>query len=275
MGRSAHRVRRTGWRFAAAGLVAAAATVAPSEAGSAATVSDSATVTVTLDSPGTVTLDGFDPARGRLTGVALSLRADVLVQVCIENTGPAPAPIGAGTATASLTAEFPGGANRTVADVAATVAAADVAASNGTADCAGGFDAATGRFVAAVTAADATYTQQTDQTTNTATLTTATALAPFNRAGTITVAYTPQNDTELALPAAWGILSVARGELRATITYTYTPASSGGGGSNLPFTGSTGGRIATLAVVTVLAGIGAVLIAKRRRTNRTTPPATH
>jgi hypothetical protein len=273
MGRSARRAQHTGWRFAAAGVVVFAATVAPVRVVSAATVSDSANVTVTLDTPGTVTVDGFDPARGRLTGVALSLRADVLVQVCIENTGQAPAPVGAGTATASLTAEFPGGANRTVADVDATVAAANLAASNGSADCAGGYNAATGRFPAAVTAGDATYVQATDRTTNTATLTTSTAMAPFNRAGTVMVTYTPQSNTELALPAAWDNLSVAQGALAVRVTYTYTPASGGGGGSNLPFTGSTGGRIATLAVIIVLVGITAVLISKQRRTNRIPPPA--
>ena len=200
----------------------------------------------------------------------------MLVQVCIENTGQAPAPIGAGTATASLTAEFPDGANRTVADVDATVAATNLAASNGTADCAGGYNATTGRFPAAVAAGDTTYAQATDQTTNTSTLTTTAAMAPFNRAGTVTVAYTPASDTELAVPAAWDNLSVAQGQLEARVTYTYTPAATTatGGGGSLPFTGSTGGRIAILAVITVLAGITAVLIAKHRR-HRHTPPATH
>ena len=68
--------------------------------------------------------------------------------------------MGAGTATASLTAEFPGGANRTVGAVDAAVAAGNLAASNGTADCAGAFDVATGRFPAAVTAGDAAYVQR-------------------------------------------------------------------------------------------------------------------
>ena len=165
--------------------------------------------------------------------------------MCIENTGTAAAPVGAGTATASLTAEFPAGTNRTIADVETAITPTDLTPSNGTADCTAGFDATTGRFPTAVTATDAAYSQAADQTTGTTTLTTTTAITPFNRAGAVTVAYTPQSDTELAYPAEWNNLAVAQGQLRATVTYTYTPTS--GGGSSLPFTGSTGGRIATLA----------------------------
>ena len=212
-GRAAHGGRYAGWRFLAGGLAALAATLIPAGVASAATVSDSASVTVSLDSPGTVTLDGFDPARGRLTSVAVSLRADVVVQVCIENTATTPAAMGAGTATASLTAEFPGGANRTVGAVDAAVAAGNLAASNGTADCAGAFDAVTGRFPAAVTVGDAAYVERAGQAVTGTVLTSSEAMAPFMRAGTVTVTYTAQSDTELALPPAWDNTSVAQGQL--------------------------------------------------------------
>lgn len=270
--RTGKRVHTSRRRLVALMLVTATVSAAPSTMVSAATVSDSADATVTLDTPGSVTVDGFDPARGRLTAVALSLRVDVLVQVCIENTGAAAAPVGAGTATASLTAEFPAGTNRTTADVDTAITPSDLAASNGTADCAAGYETTAGRFPTAVTATDAAYSQGTDQTISTTTLTTTAAMTPFNRTGAVTVAYTPLSDTELAYPAEWNNLSVAQGQLRATVTYTYTPTS--GGGGSLPFTGSTGGRIAALAISALLAGTIAVLIARHRRTTRTTPPAT-
>jgi len=56
------RLRR---RVVAAPTVALVAVIAPSGVGSAATVADSAGTTVTLDSPGAVTLDAFDPGWAR------------------------------------------------------------------------------------------------------------------------------------------------------------------------------------------------------------------
>ena len=90
----------------AAAAIAVVAMVVPSGVGSAATVSDTASATVTLDSPGAVTLDAFDPGLGTLTGVEVSLSVDVLVQVCVENTGAEGGSFAAGSKTA--VAEAPG-----------------------------------------------------------------------------------------------------------------------------------------------------------------------
>jgi hypothetical protein len=103
--------------------VAVGTVLVPSGVGSAATASDSANVTVSLDSPGAVTLDQFDQALGTLTSVDVSLSVDVLVQVCIENTGAAAGSVAAGSATGSLSAAFPGGAGATSATADASAGA--------------------------------------------------------------------------------------------------------------------------------------------------------
>jgi LPXTG-motif cell wall-anchored protein len=270
MSRSPPQLHRTGGRVAAAGCLTLIVLLAPSGVGSAATVSDTSSATVTLDSPGTVTLDGFDPDLGTLTAVQVTLRADLLVQVCIENTGPSEASMAAGTATATLDATFPGGANRTVATVDAATGSVQLDPSNGTADCAAGYDDATGRFPDQVTAADTVFFERADLTTRTATLTGSTALAPFIGDGTIAVTFAPASDTELVLPAEWDNLAVAQGQLQALVTYTYTPATDLG--PQLPGTGSNSNRIVTIAVITLLVGLTAVLAAKRWRPRRT-PPA--
>jgi hypothetical protein len=131
----------------AAGFVVAVGALVPSGVGSAATVSDSASATITLDSPGSVTVDAFDPELGTLTGVDVSLSLAVLVQACVENTGAEAGALAGGSASASLAGEFPGGAAASTASAAASAGSSQLAASNGSADCAAGFDAAAGRFV--------------------------------------------------------------------------------------------------------------------------------
>jgi hypothetical protein len=274
IGGSAHWVDHTRRRLLAAGAIAVAAAIIPFRIASAATLSDTASAIVTLDAPGTVTVDAFDPAQGTLTSVQVSLRVDVLVQVCIENTGETTASMAGGSATASLEAEFPGGTNPTVATVDASVDPVSLPASNGTADCADGLDDATDSFPAPVTAADTTYFEQADQSTGTSTITDTTAMAPFIGTGTVAVAYTPASDTELVLPADWDNISVAVGQVSATVTYTYTPAGAG----PLPPTDVIGNQIAavapiaSVAIIAVLVGVVALVAADRWRRRRTPPP---
>jgi LPXTG-motif cell wall-anchored protein len=267
-GRSTHPVHPR--RIAAAALTALAATALPSGVGSAATVGDTASADITLDAPGTLTLDAFDPALGTLTAVQMSLRVDVEVQACIENTSATAGSMAGGTATGSLDATFPGGANATVATVEASLDPVQLAASNGTSDCAAGFDDATGRFPDQVTATDTVFFEDDDLTLRAATLTGPSAVAPFIGTGTIAVTFTPNSDTELVLPAEWDNLAAAQGALQATITYTYTPAADLG--PQLPGTGSNSNRIVTIATIAVLIGITAILAARRWRP-RHTPPA--
>ena len=122
-----------------------------------------------------------------------------------------------GTASGTLDAAFPGGAARAVATAQATGAAATLAASNGLANCTAGYDPALGRFPAPVSAGDVTFFQQSNQATNTATLTTSVQLAAFIGTGTVAVSYTAQNDTELVLPAQWQNTAVAQGQLQASV----------------------------------------------------------
>ena len=213
----------------AAGWVAFIAVFVPSGVGSAATVGDSASATVTLDSPGSVTLDAFDPALGTLTSVEVSLIVDVLVQVCVENWDGAAGSL-AGSISGSLAAEFPGGAGAAAAAADEPVPATPLGASNGAADCANGYDAATGRFPAAVSAADTVFFQDANQATGGA-LTDASTMAPFVGTGTVTGVFTPTSDTDLDPPADFESLAVAQGQLQASVTYTYTP---GGPGDHRP-----------------------------------------
>lgn len=261
MGCEARRRRVIVLRALGAGAVIAVAVPAGSAA--AATLTDTASATVTLDAPSTLLLDQFNPSLGTLTGVQVSITATAFVQVCIENTSAEAGATAGGSATGTLDAAFPGGAARAVATVEATGAAATLTASNGTANCTVGFDAAAGRFAAAVSAADVTFFQQSNQATNSATLTASTQLSPFIGTGTVAVSYTAQNDTELVLPADWQNTAVAQGQLQATVTYTYTVP-----GGQLPGTGSDSSRTVTIAGTTVVAGIAAVLIAQRWRTRR-------
>ena len=263
MGRVAHPGRRIASRAVAAVAVALFTVAIPAGTTSAATLTDTASATVTLDAPGTLQLDQFDPALGTLTGVQVSITATALVQVCIENTSAQAGATAGGTATGTLDAAFPGGAARTVATAQATGAAATLTASNGTANCTAGFDAATARFAAPVSAGDVTFFQQSNQATNSATLNASGQLSPFIGTGTVAVSYTAQNDTELVLPAEWQNTAVAQGQLQASVTYTYTVP-----GAGIPPTGSDSDRTVTIAGVAVLAGVAAVLIAKRRRSAR-------
>ena len=264
-----------GLRLFGAASIAVVASLVPAGVGSAATVGDSASVTVTLDGPGTLTLDAFDPALGTLTSVEVLLRANVLVQVCIENTNPAAGSATQGVVHGSLVAEFPGG----VSPVAGSGGAADggqPAPSNGSADCAAGYDAALGHFPGEVTAADTVFWEGRDELTNGATLTDSGAMAPFVGPGTVEVAFTGGNDSDLELPDDWDSVVVAQGQLLAEVTYTYTPG--GGGtpsptvsppGTPLPVTGSSSNEIVGVAGLAVLLGLAAVLAARRRRVEHT------
>jgi hypothetical protein len=246
----------------AVGLVTVAI---PAGAASAATIADTASATVTLDAPGSLQLDQFDPALGTLTSVQVSITATALVQVCIENASAQAGATAGGTSTGTLDAGFPGGAARAVATAQATGAAATLTASNGTANCTTGFDAAAGRFPAAVSAGDVTFFQQSNQATNSATLSAPSQLSPFIGTGTVAVSYTASNDTELVLPAEWQNTAVAQGQLQATVTYTYTVP-----GPGIPPTGSDSDRTLEIAAITVAAGVAAVGIAWRRRSARLT-----
>ena len=170
IGRSTQRGRRTAPRLLAAATVISVVGALPAGVASAATLVDTASATVTLDAPGTLALDQFNPALGTLTSVQVSITATALVQVCIENTSAQAGATAGGTASGTLDAAFPGGAARTVATAQATGAAATLTASNGTANCTAGFDTATARFAAPVSAADVTFFQQSNQATNSATL---------------------------------------------------------------------------------------------------------
>jgi LPXTG-motif cell wall-anchored protein len=232
----------------------------PAGAASAATLADTASATITLDAPGTLQLDQFDPALGTLTGVQVSITATALVQVCIENTSVQASATAGGTATGTLDAAFPGGAARAVATAQATGALATLTASNGTANCNAGLDTAMGRFAAPVSSSDVTFFQQSNQATNSATLIASAQLSPFIGTGTVAVSYTAQNGTDLVLPAEWQNAAVAQGQLQATVTYTYTVP-----GGQIPRTGSDNDRTVAIAGLIVLAGVAAVLIANRRR----------
>ena len=261
-------------RLLAAGVIALAATFIPTRIASAATVDDTASAIVTLDVPGTVTLDAFDPTRGTLTSVQVSLTVDVLVQACVENAGQTEGSTAGGTATASLAAQFPGGAAATTATVGASVDPVSLPASDGTTDCAEGFDDATGSFPDDVTAGDAAYFEGADQATGAATITDTTAMAPFVGTGTVAVAYTPTSDTELVLPAEWDNLAVAQGQITASVTYTFTPA----GGATPPPTDVIGqlAEVATantIPIVIVLVGLGGLLAAYGWRSRHAAPPS--
>ena len=247
----------------ATGAVALIAIAIPAGTAAAATSVDTASATVTLDAPGSLQLDQFNPSLGTLTSVQVSITATALVQVCIENTSAQSGATAGGTTSGTLDAAFPGGAARTVATAQATGAAATLTASNGTANCTAGFDTATGRFAAPVSAADVTFFQQSNPASNSATLTTSGQLAPFIGTGTVAVSYMATNNTDLVLPAEWQNTAVAQGQLQATVTYTYSVP-----GTTIPRTGGDSSRTVTIAFGVVLVGVAAVLIARRRRTTR-------
>ncbi|HUG00215.1 MAG TPA: choice-of-anchor E domain-containing protein, partial [Ilumatobacter sp.] len=263
IGRSMQRWHRAGLQTLLAASVVAGVAALPSGVGSAATVSDSASTTVTLDAPGTLPLDQFNPALGTLMSVQLSVTADALVQVCIENTSAQSAATAGSAASGTLDASFPGSSARAVATAQANGAAATLTASNGTDNCAGGFDTAAGRFPAPVSAGDVTYFEHSIQATNSATLSDSAQLAPFIGTGTVAVSYTTQNDTELVVPAEWQNTAVARGQLQASVTYTYVEP-----GGDIPATGNSSYRTATIAIIAVLVGVAALLLAKRRRVQK-------
>ena len=79
------------------------------------------------------------------------------------------------------------------------------------------------------------------------------------------VAYTPQSDTALTLPTDWGNVSVAQGQLQASVAYEYTEAAAGG--PELPATGLLNNPLAIVAIVIVLLGITALVVAQNRRRN--------
>jgi hypothetical protein len=248
----------------------------------AATIDHQVALDVTLDTPGTSTFDAFDPALGTLTQVSVTITVDVLVQACIEN---GQADLGApatGTATGSLAVEVPTGANTTTATATATLPGTNLEPANGTDDCAAGFADDTSTFPVPVTASDVGYAEDTGAATNTQTLT-GSAVQAFVGTGTVTVAHTPDSDTELAVPPEWDAVSVAVGGYQVDVTYTYTPApapapapraptaGSGSGSGSLSSTGTLADRAVLAAAVLIVAGATAVVISRRRRGQQPTP----
>ena len=273
---------RAGWRTGAAASIAFVATLVPSGVGSAATVGDTASATVTLDGAGSLPLDAFDPALGTLTGVEVSLSVDVLVQVCVENTSAAAGSLAAGSVAGSLAAEFPGGAGAATASANAAAGATQLAASNGTADCANGYDGASGRFPGGVTAGDTVFAEGADQATSSCDADRQRGDGAVHRRRHGGVAFTPASDSDLDVPSMWDSVVVGQGQLQASVTYTYTPggrvAVAARGrrrrGRRCPSPARRATRSRSIAVVAVLAGStscwprGAGGRARRRGTSR-------
>jgi LPXTG-motif cell wall-anchored protein len=172
--------------------------------------------------------------------------------------------------TGSLTVQVPTGANPTTASADAGLPTSSLPASDGTDDCNTGFDATAGQFTAPVTAPDTAYVERTGTAANTYTLTSQSAVAPFVGTGNVTIAYTPQSDSQLAVPPEWDAVSVAVGSLQVEVTDTcHTGAGTrdrrtGG----LSGTGATIDRLLVAAAAPLLVGGGAVFITRRRRSNR-------
>ena len=257
------------------------ATLIPSGTGSAATVSDTDSATVTLDSPGSLTVDAFDPALGTLTSVEVSLSVEALVQVCVENTGAAAGSLAAGASRGVSPPSSPAVPVRRP-PLPTLRRVPQLAPSNGAADCANGYDGAAGRFPGGVTAADTVFAQGSDQSTGAATLTDSAAMAPFIGTGTVAVTFTPASDTDLDVPSQWDSVVVGQGQLQASVTYTYTPGTGGGAGGGggggggtpttaappgtaLPVTGTSSYPVAVIAAVAVVAGLGVLVAARRWR----------
>ena len=158
--------------------------------------------------------------------------------------------------------------NPTLATAEASVDPVSVGPSDGTADCDAEFDADAGRFPQVVEADDVTYFQDSGEASNVATLTAESDMAPYVGTGTVSVAYTPGSDTELALPAQWDTVAVAQGQVVADVAYTYTPGAAPGPG--LAFTGANTIPIVITALVALLLGSAALLVAKRLRGRHTT-----
>jgi hypothetical protein len=259
-----HPVRRLTRQILFAGFVAVAFLV-PVDPAWAANSQHSANATVTLDSPGSVKVDAFDPALGSLTAVELSQQVDVLVQACIENRASAPASAD-GSATAVLDASFPGDLAAADATALAKITSTRLAASNGSADCVNGFDRSAGRFTSDVRAGDTTFVQKQEHASASARITDPTELARFIGAGTVDISYTSSNDTKLAFPENWDNVSVAQGHIAAEVTYIYTP-SSGPGNGGLPPTGTSIGLATVIAGLAAVAlGVALLIIARIRRT---------
>jgi hypothetical protein len=278
--------RRTHRHWLAAALAGTLLTLLlPPGTASAATIDHVVTVDVTLDTAGTSTIAGFNPALGTLSQVAITIDVDVLVQACVENRQTDAGAPGTGSITGSLAVELPTGANTTQATADADLPGTDLTPANGTDDCTTGLDD-TGTFLAPVTAPDVGFAQDAGDATRTETLT-GTAIQPFIGTGPLTITHTPTNDTQIAVPAEWDAVSVAVGNYQVAVTYTYTPAAgapTAAPGSPAPATGTrssssrtadTGAPIEWLvfaAAALVLAGATAVVIAKRQRSPGASQP---
>ena len=244
---------------------------------SAATVDERVTLDVTLDEAGTSTVPAFDPDLGTLTRVDLTVEVEVLVQGCLENRHPEAGSMVAGSLTGSLAVEVPTGADPTSAAVEAAMPAVTLPAGNGTDDCVAGFDEDTSVFPAPVTAPDTSFAEQSDATSSSSTLT-GDAVEPFVGPGTVAFSYSPDSDTDLAVPAQWDAVSVAVGGVEVEVTYTYTAATAPTSGSGLPGTGASIG-LALLTAALLLLGGSLLLVGRRRRSQRldgtpTTEPGT-
>ena len=232
---------RVGWRLVIAAVIATALLVVASpEVAWGATIDQQVTRDVTLDAPGTATIEAFDPAQGTLTQVSITIEVGVLVQACVENRQAEVSATSGGTVSGRLAVELPAG---------------DLTAGNGSDDCTGGFAADAGRFPAPVSASDVAYAEDTGQASTTATLTASADLAPFIGTGTVTITHTPANDSELTVPAEWDAVSVATGTYEVAVTYTYTPAPAATPRSS---TGSSTGSVSRRTVPLSRTGASAV-----------------
>ena len=117
MRRSAPRAHRTVGRVVAAVALTVLALLVPSGVASAATAGDTASATVTLDTPGTLTLDAVDPDSARSPPSRCRCGPTCWSRCASRTPGKAPGSMAAGTATGTLDAEFPGGASQTATSV--------------------------------------------------------------------------------------------------------------------------------------------------------------
>ncbi|CAN5657336.1 hypothetical protein BH24ACT5_BH24ACT5_16260 [soil metagenome] len=265
---------------------------------SAETVSDSTSVNVPLDAPGSGTLDAFDPSLGTLTSVTYSVSTDVLTQVCIENLSQTSGSTTGGPASGTLAVTFPAGIT-TTSSVDASVPATDLPASNGTDDCLAGFDEEEAVFPGTVSSSDVAFTSLRDPQTATGIITDPAAMAAFIGPGTVPFSWTSASNADINQPSEWDIFFIAAGDLAVSVTYTYTPAGATTttnvpgattttmvpsptttpivtdattttttvSGGELPRTGGPSNQIVVLASSALALG-GAVLVARRLRMSR-------
>jgi hypothetical protein len=182
-------------------------------------VTDSFSISIDLDAPGSGVLDAFDPSLGTLIRVDYTVATDVLIQVCIENLSTASGTTG-GPAGGELSVTYPGGVV-TTSSVATTIPTQALPGSNGSDDCLAAFDDASRTFPSGA-GGDALFFSATDPQTASGSITDAAGLAPFIGPGTVPFSWTATSNANIVQPSEWDIWFVAQGELEVTVAYTYT-----------------------------------------------------